>query len=182
MICNRFPDCLKNLKPTYTDCPCKDENQCRKCVASYDSRRYMVCQERNSRYLLDKENATIESVCYHVDGGVIDEKEHVQRCDYAFYLKDPDKQLILIELKGSDSSHALDQLSAMMEWDQIRKAIQTGAVGKLYGRIVCTRAVPQIYQNKQKTLQARFVRCGGNLKVSNRNLEESYSELRSPKH
>lgn len=177
MICDQLADCLKNLKPAFTDNPCGDKDRCMRCVESYNKWNYMACQEKSSKYVLDKERAEIESVSFHVDGGMIGVDEHIQRCDYAFYLKDSERRLILIELKGKDSQHAIDQLSAMVHWDQIKNAIRTKDIGRLYGRIVCKRAVPQIYLNKQRKLQADFKRNKGNLKIMTRNSEEKYSGL-----
>ena len=177
MKCGQLSNCLKSIKPGNNDCPCKDKERYKKCIGYHDNRKIMVCEERNQKYALDKEGEDIESICYHVDGGVLDAEEHDQRCDYAFYLRDSDNRLILIELKGNDSAHALDQLSAMLDWDQIKEAVRTKTVRKLYGRIVCNRAVPSIYRNKQKTLQAKFIRSKGNLKIMNRKGEETYREL-----
>lgn len=177
MKCDQLSDCLKNTKPGYIDCPCRDEERRKKCISYYGNGKIIACEERKQKYALNKEGEDIESICYHVDGGMIDEKEHDKRCDYAIYLKDSDRRLILIELKGNDSARALDQLSAMLDWDQIKEAVRTKTVGRLYGRIVCNKPVPDIYQSKRKMLQARFNRCKGNLKCMNRKGEETYQTL-----
>ncbi len=186
MKCEQFAACMRDLTckkirdtKDFLICnyPCKDEKQCRKCIEFYDCRPIMTCTEHNSRYALSKQSYDFEGICIHVDGGLFEKNDPDKRCDYAYYLKDSDKRLILIELKGSDANHALDQLSAMLDYRAIEEAHTTRTVGRIYGRIVCTRSIPDIYKNKSRKLKLRFLQYEGNLKIMNRNGEENYQEL-----
>lgn len=186
MKCAQFAVCLRDLAHAeikkqkdfpFCNYPCKDEKQCLKCIEHYDRRPIIACSEHDRRYALYKQSDDFEVICIHVDGGLFEKNDPDARCDYAFYLKDSEKRLMLIELKGSDSSHALDQLSAMLEWEGVKEANTEKIVGRIYGRIVCTRGVPNIYKNKSRSLQLRFLQCNGNLKILNRNGEERYQEI-----
>lgn len=186
MKCDQFAVCLRDLmyaknKKTkdfpFCNYPCKDEEKCKKCIEFYDCRSIIVCTEHDSRYALYKQSYDFEAICIHVDGGIFEKNDPEMRCDYSYYLKDSDKRLILIELKGSDSNHALDQLSAMLDYEAIEEAYASKIVGRVYGRIVCARNVPDIYRNKSRRLQLKFLQYRGNLKILNRNGEEKYQEL-----
>lgn len=167
----------KKEKTLLCNFPCADEDRCRNCIIYYDDRQIMACVERDSRYALNKQSAKIEAICFHVDGGMIEKNDPEKRCDYAFFLKDSEKRLILIELKGTGAGHALEQLSAMLEWNEIKEAFRTKAAGRIYGRIVSNRGVPDIFQKERRLLQMNFLHYNGNLKIMNRSGEEKYQEL-----
>jgi hypothetical protein len=110
----------------------------------------------------------------HIDSGVVD-TEDCNKCDYAFFLKDTKKHVILVELKGKNVGHALEQINATLQLEPLRDVFVNKIV---YGRISCTSAaVPRIYSNMELNLRRKLLRLGGNLKIQNTPFIEMYDQL-----
>lgn len=111
-------------------------------------------------------------VVYHVDGGVIKGSDD-PKCDYAIYSYDD--ILILIELKGADYNHALEQLEATYKSLVKTKGI---SLKKIYGRVVLTKArVPDTLSSKETIIKKLFMKLGGNLEKKTSVLEDVYSKF-----
>lgn len=90
---------------------------------------------------------------YKVDGDVI--RDTAIRCDY-LVMNDDLKEAYLIELKGSDIEHVLDQLEATAK--RLRTELREYYVKY---RIVCSRARTQaIYGSKCKKFKQKHSRSG----------------------
>ncbi|MDR3269097.1 MAG: hypothetical protein LBT83_08535, partial [Tannerella sp.] len=78
-------------------------------IKSNDDRLRVSLSEKKSTYKgINRNRQTL--IVYHVDGGIT--TDNSARCDYAVYTKQTD-HLYLIELKGSDYPHALEQLTGL---------------------------------------------------------------------
>lgn len=111
-----------------------------------------------------------EIVVYKIDGGVIN-NDKVLKCDYGIYTEND--LLILIELKGIDLSHALDQIdntiSILLKQPNIK-------MKKLSVRIVLSKVgVPRISASKENKLKQLLRKSygGGDYKKQSRVLEET---------
>lgn len=90
---------------------------------------------------------------YKIDGDVISDAS--RRCDY-IVMNDDCKEAYLIELKGSDIEHALDQLEATAK--RFQNELREYYVKY---RIVCSRAKTQaIYGSKYKKFKQKYSRSG----------------------
>ena len=109
-------------------------------------------------------------VVYKIDGGIIDNDE-VQKCDYGIYTED--NWLFLIELKGSDLNHALDQINSTIDVLFKKPSVK---VKKLNARIVLSKVrVPDVTASKENKLKQRLHKSygGGDYKKQSRTLEDT---------
>lgn len=165
MICNMLKECIENR-----DCNCERRHTC---VEFSDKRPMATCAEKGKRYnLVNDKNCLITQ--YHVDGGLVYDDKVEQRCDYLYVVHDTTEiTAILVELKGKDIKHAVEQLEKSA--NRFGRSIS----GRMFGRIVCS-AVPRLYNDPAvKNLEKIFRKCnGGNLVLaSSQNYEEKYSKL-----
>lgn len=122
-----------------------------------------LCKERQ-RVIVSRDNGTKRehrainaqscSVSqYKIDGGVICDAS--PRCNF-LVMNDDKQEAYLIELKGSDIEHALEQLEATA--DRLREELRTY---RLRYRIVCSRARTQaLKSNKFKKFQQKHKGTG----------------------
>lgn len=106
----------------------------------------MEPKQRKSRYKLVNEK-NIEIVVYKVDGGIISDQEEY-KCDFAIYSNK--KMLILVELKGGDYKHALEQLLSTIKLLFAKPEVK---VQQLNARVVLSKMrVPNIQISEEKQL------------------------------
>ncbi len=89
-----------------------------------------------------------EVVFYKIDGGIINNNE-VNKCDYGVLTENND--FILIELKGADLNHAIDQINCTIDllFKRNKNIVKT-----LSARIVLSKVrVPDIVETKEKKLK-----------------------------
>lgn len=161
--------------------PCKKKECQEKCIGYLDTRKEGKCEENGMCYIL--ENRGYELLQLHIDGGVISEPEAsmMNKCDFALVVKDQVKEgkkentLLLIELKGKDVSHAIKQIEATLENDELRECWAEFA--RIYGRIVCTR-VPKTW-NDDSVMKGkqRLLEKGVKLQVKRNGDKEPYEKL-----
>lgn len=111
-----------------------------------------------------------EIVVYKIDDGLITDKK-VLKCDNGIYTEDD--CLFLIELKGTDLNHALDQINSTIN---ILLKRPNKKVKKLNVRIVLSKVnVPRIYASKENKLKQLLHKSygNGNYKKQSRILEET---------
>lgn len=105
---------------------------------------------------------------YKVDGGIIT-SSLLEKCDYALYTEDD--KIYLIELKGGDYKHAIEQISSSV--DILIKNVGVTAK-EVNGRVVLSKCkTPSLWANDEKKLIAKLRRLGGNLDKKVRLLEEN---------
>ena len=111
-----------------------------------------------------------EIVVYKVDGGLIND-ENVLKCDNGIYTEND--WLFLIELKGTDLNHALDQINNTID---ILLKRSNKKVKKLNARIVLSKvSIPRISTSKENKLKQLLHKSygGGNYKKQSRLLEDT---------
>ena len=111
-----------------------------------------------------------EIVVYKIDGGLIN-NEDVLKCDNGIFTED--NLLFLIELKGADLNHALDQINNTIDILIKRPSIK---VKKLNARIVLSRvSIPRITASKENKLKQLLHKSygGGDYKKQSQTLEDS---------
>lgn len=111
-----------------------------------------------------------EIVVYKIDGGLINNL-NVMKCDYGIYTEEG--WLFLIELKGKDLEHALDQLNNTISILIKRPNIK---VKKLNARVVLSRvSVPRLFTSKENRLKQLLYKSygGGDYKKQCRILEDT---------
>ena len=102
---------------------------------------------------------------YRVDGGLIADKG--KKCDYLL-LNCERKSSYFIELKGSDISHAIDQIERSI--DELKKNLPNFSV---FARIVLTRVnTTHLIDCKLKKLEKKVELLNGNLMKSSGSFEE----------
>lgn len=124
--------------------------------------------KENRTYRLHNKSGK-EIVVYQIDGGLID-NENVLKCDNGIYTEDD--WLFLIELKGADVNHALDQISSTIDILLKQPCIK---VKKLNARIVLSKVcVPKISSSKEKRMKQLLRKSyGGDYKKQSRVLVDS---------
>lgn len=104
---------------------------------------------------------------YRVDDGIITSKAE-SKCDYAVYVEGD--SIYLIELKGSNYNHALEQIDATLDKLIIAPNIETASVN---GRIVLTKGrVPGIKYSKEPSLVKKLKKLNGTLESRTKLFEE----------
>lgn len=204
MICNQFQKCLTTLrlsdehsvtaqkndkkknakqlnkiKPIISKPSCGSPSNQKKCIAFFDYRSQPSCTEKGKTYTLNASGRNLETLCFHIDGGVVDSSD-CNKCDYAFFLKDKDSKkidrAIFIELKGKHIRDAIKQLNDTLSLEAIKGITRT--YRNIYGRIVIASSVPRIRNDTQfMDLKEKFLNLGGNLKVRELNFVEEYNDL-----
>lgn len=139
-------------------------------ICSHDRRKKVSLREHGEKSIYILSNpAEKEIAVYRIDHGLIS-SESVPKCDFAIYVEGD--LLILVELKGADYEHALEQIEST-----IRQLIVTPNINVsiLNARIVLSKArVPNMLITKEKKLQAYLKRYfHGNLVKKTLRLEES---------
>jgi len=159
MICNEFltnnctPSCTKNHK----------------CIKSYDNRKYITCEEKRKKYILENVRS-VNIANYHIDGGVV-QNDDEKKCDFLIYVED-DKNIILVELKGTEFSTALKQL-----YNTVNLFSQQFNGNKIYARIV-GKEVPKIANSPDAVKLIKLLKKhGGNLKSNSDILSEKETQL-----
>ena len=139
-------------------------------IVSHDDRNVVTLKEpRESRIYKFKNVSKKELVVYKIDGGLISDNA-VQKCDFAILTEDD--VLFLIELKGADYIHALQQLLSTISTLLLRPQIM---VQKLNARVVLSKIrVPDIMTTQEKKLRFLLKTCKGDLLRKCQVLEESY--------
>lgn len=110
-----------------------------------------------------------EIVVYRIDGGLIN-NDNVLKCDNGIYTEVD--SLYLIELKGADLNHALDQINSTIEILIKSSSIK---IKKLNARIVLSRvSIPRITASKENKLKQLLHKSygGGDYKKQSRTLED----------
>lgn len=111
-----------------------------------------------------------ELVVYRIDGGLIND-ENVLKCDNGIYTEND--WLFLIELKGADLNHALDQINSTID---ILLKRPNKKVKKLNARIILSKvSIPRISASKENKLKQLLHKSygGGNYQKQSRLLEDT---------
>lgn len=111
-----------------------------------------------------------EIVVYKIDGGLIN-NDTVLKCDNGIYTED--NSLYLIELKGADLNHALEQIKSTIGILIKRPNIK---IKKLNARIVLSKvSIPRITASKENKLKQLLQKSygGGDYKKQSRLLEDT---------
>lgn len=175
MICDKLQECMEEQfsKNSTNDC----RNSRSSCIKSSDSRALVKCEERRKKYIL--ENTKKEHIIvYQMDGGVIVNDKTVpagtSKCDYLFVAGESTRKAVLIELKGLDIRHAIEQIKNTCDLysDSFKSCTN------VYARIITT-AVPKMqatpeYRNLNSIIQRKYK---GNVKIAARELREKDVEL-----
>lgn len=165
MICNHLKDCYGDKQQT-----CKQRYSCLK---QSDNRKNVTCEERKKRYNLENDKA-FEIAVYHVDGGIVVNEPNTAKCDYLYVVKDNiQPTAIMVELKGRDICHALEQLS-----NSIKLFSEDFQQHRIYARIIC-KSVPRLHNDPfvkkcRDELRKKFY---GNLRIEENSFSEKYSSL-----
>lgn len=106
------------------------------------------------KYIL-KNDIKKEHVVYHIDGGLVSE-QNTNKCDYGVYTEDD--LLILIELKGCDYNHALEQINSTIDNFKRRKAQPS----RVCARIVASKIPSATTSNTVETKLVKRLKQLGN--------------------
>lgn len=170
MLCNTFNSChAENIDSCLRHINgCLDfKGQC----------TVLKCEENKKVYRLTTENCRIAK--YHVDGGLINDT--TQKCDYMLICYGNENKIIFVELKGNDTNHACDQLSATI--NLLAKRFTAIDNKRFYARIVNTKSVPNIkttvhYKNLRTKLNMINPVSGDYIKIKSQQLDEKLSDLK----
>lgn len=137
-------------------------------IQSHDERKIVVLREpKESREYRLENKSCKELAVYQIDGGIIISNS-VPKCDFGVFTED--NVLFLVELKGADYIHALEQMISTIGLLIVRPAIK---VACLNARIVLSKvSVPAIMPSQEKKLLALVKSKGGNLIKQSRVLKE----------
>lgn len=143
---------------------------CKDYILYHDCRKIVVLKDKkeNSTYKLANDSQK-ELVVYKIDSGII-EDNNIPKCDYGIYSEND--TLFLIELKGKDLEHAIDQISCTINTLITQPNI---TISQVNARIVLSKvSTPDIHTTKEKKLQQLLKNKFGNgtYKKKSRELEE----------
>jgi hypothetical protein len=117
-------------------------------------------------------------ISYKMDGGIISTDKTVPvgtvKCDYLMVIDSPDKEAVLIELKGVEVRKALEQINATL--DLYKDLFVTFT--HVYARAVVTSATPNLKASPEYVkLATKIKRCHGNVKIKERKFSDRDSKL-----
>ena len=144
-------------------------------IKSYDKKRIIVVEEKKRKYSLTNDLQK-EIIVYHIDGGLIQEKEKGdKKCDYGIYTED--ELLILVELKGADYEQAVRQILNTTKKLGITKGSKI--IRKLLARVVLSKGinVPELRSSELTQLKLLLKQFNGNILAKSRELEEPLSKI-----
>lgn len=163
MVCEKLHECR------HKDCLCERKAEC---IVYRDRRRKAVCEENGKRYALVNDKECLVTL-YHMDGGMIQNEQGIQKCDYLYTIGDEEcPTAIFVELKGTDIPHAIAQIRASIgRYGGVLKS-------RIFARIIC-KSVPRLYndpsiRNLKKELRSKYQ---GGMVVTEKNWEDIYSKL-----
>lgn len=177
MICNQLNVCVEKRLMGENVEGCK--NKTSTCVDSVDQRSKVACEENRKKYILDNtQKRTV--ISYKMDGGIIVMDKTVLpetvKCDYLYVINGEKKEAILIELKGTDIAHSLEQINGTL--DQFRAFFEN--MSHVYGRAVVASSTPNLLTNPHYVkLKKKLIRYKGNLKIKERQFVEKDTELKN---
>ena len=154
------------MKQTETKPKCNCKVFKNHCNFHHEQRPIVTCKDKGSKvkYIYKNKDSNYLSI-YRVDGGLID---NGAKCDYLL-LNCEKQQSYFIELKGSDLSHAIDQIDRSIN---ILKNDLSGFA--FFARIVLTRVnTTDLIDPKLIRLERKVNGLNGNLKKQTGLLEES---------
>lgn len=174
MICDKLSECVETQFSSRGELKCGNKNNC---IKSSDNRTLIKCEERRKKYVL--ENTQREHViAYLMDGGIVVNDKTVPsgtcKCDYLFVYGESIRDAILIELKGLDIRHAIEQIEKTC--DLYNEFLKT--CSHVYARII-TSAVPKLQATPEYRKLAGIIqrKYKGNIKISAKELKEKDTEL-----
>ncbi|QKG80805.1 hypothetical protein [Tenuifilum thalassicum] len=132
-----------------------------------DNHTTFVAKENKREYRL--ENSLRKKICkIRLDNGYITE-ENVAKCDFGFLVCD-DMYMILVELKGSDFIHAVEQISSTIQL--MNRELENQSVS---ARIVLSKMqLPNIENNPKFLKLKKMIKLKkGNIKYKSRILSEN---------
>ncbi len=141
-------------------------NFTKKNFATCDNRKVFTAVENKRKYVLNNKHK--QQICkLKVDKGIIQD-EDVNKCDYAFLICDSNS-LILVELKGSDLLHAVEQIISTI--NIFGTNIRHNTVS---ARIVLSKVnVPNLQNNPKYLKLKKLIKSkNGNIRYQSRLLEE----------
>lgn len=131
----------------------------------------IVCSEKGMRYELINDNRSCVKKII-IDDCLITNKT-IQKCDYAILLCNSEI-CCFIELKGSDITHACDQI--LHTYGQLTDLVKK--CKKIYARIIPSRCpTPNIRSRPRELLRNLCKSNKGDLKIQTNNLTDKASEL-----
>lgn len=143
---------------------CKDFTK--NIFATCDNRKVYTAVENKRKYVLN--NELQQKICkIKVDNGIIQDTDQ-NKCDYAFLICE-NKNLILVELKGTDFLHAIQQIISTI--NLLATKINGNSVS---ARIVLSKVNVPNLQNNPKFLKLKKIikSKSGDVKYKSKILEE----------
>lgn len=176
MICENLSSCLdENLAGRL---PAKCGNDSKQCIMSSDARPEVNCEQKKKKYILENTQKN-HVISYQMDGGIIvvdrTVPEGTNKCDNLFIINADELTAILIELKGKNVPHALDQIQGSLD---LYKGLWK-KFSHVYGRAVVTSSTPDLkaspkYVNLSELLKKKY---HGNIKIEERQFKEKDIQL-----
>lgn len=159
--------------------PCGDDERQSRCIDFLDNRSQIRCEENGKTYILDQseEYPRHEVIKFYVDKGIISDPgaETVYKCDNVLLIRDSGTA-ILVELKGSETRHALKQLSATLNQKELQPLWNSQR--RVFGRVVCRSSPPRIRNTDEfMDINESFFTRRGNIKIAEENMVEKYDEV-----
>lgn len=77
------------------------------------NQKIVVCEENKVKHVTKNPNGQYKIYKYKIDGDIVSSSDSELRCDYIVEVdRDVKKDAFLIELKGSDVEHAIEQIKS----------------------------------------------------------------------
>lgn len=176
MICDRLEECIETELMDAKQDKCRNHDRNR-CIASSDCRSRPKCEERGKKYVLDN-TANRHVLVMKMDGGIIVEDKTVPektgKCDYLYIVGKEKEYAILVELKGVDVRKTINQIrGALVLYKEVFKKFE-----HTFARIIVASSTPDLKASPEYVkLATDIARCGGNLKVFERQCVEKDIDL-----
>lgn len=160
MVCSNARKCINASFCDSTTIECPDKI---KCLKYSDCRNFAKCEENSVAYTIDNKKEKFNISLLRIDEGIIKGNDSY-KCDYLFTLSKNDyKCIILVELKGTDIIHAMEQISDTMNYLNLNSF----CCNKVFARIIHNGGVPNLYQSTPQyiKLYKRIKKLNGDIQL-----------------
>lgn len=142
------------------------------CILLNSCDKIVSCKEKNRNYQYENTQGN-HIVLYRMDGGVINDNT-TAKCDHLLVIGGQKLISVLVELKGNDVPHGIEQIEATLgEFPLFFKNCY-----RVHARIIATQTVPNIMATqKVLKLKKKLKRMNGTLQIRTRLFKEKDNEL-----
>ena len=172
MVCNKAKECITKSFNTSESIDCSSKIMC---LEYRDVRKMAKCEENGMIYTIDNRKLNCHISLFRIDDAMITGAD-ISKCDYLFtFEKNSINYAIFVELKGTDITHAMEQIFSAV---QHLKICENQTI-RIYARIIHNGGVPNLFQTtpQYSKLYKVIQKTNGNIQLRRLSLVEKIESI-----